>query len=242
MSVTKLVRIRTGIINIPTKVGEKSWRECWTEMESRSDFFGVNEILSRAQRRVYRELSHEFNFGRQGVGSPNAIFWNKEEFTKLSGRVIKIHDKATGVFARRAPGFNAARYMTEVVLEASGGSRYSGPNGRKQEYAVLCSHWVPQQRVSPIFRAKSRRASKKKLRELVAKHRAAGRVVVFLADTNIYKPIHIGPMLWMRKKGIDKMGIAVPEGVDVTGIDFVRFRAPTDHKYGNAGHATVHTK
>lgn len=225
----RTVDIDPGFINIPSKVGQKAWESCWRKTATRASIFGVCENFTRKQRGTYRAQAKRHNYGVFGLSSPNPIFWDRSLYKKLSGRVITLHAGAKDSWARRFPGFNAERKMSELIL-----ADWSG-----QEYAVLCSHWVPEQNVSLAFKLSARRASKKKTRELIRYHRSLGRIVIFMADTNIYRRINLAGMIWMRKRGIDKIGVAVPGNMHVTDAESETFPAPTDHKRGVAGSATI---
>ena len=70
------------------------------------------------------------------------------------------------------------------------------------------------------------RRSKRKLRALVRKHKAAGRVVIVMGDFNIRPRFWVAKGFhWLRGVGICKIG-ATRKGTGGT------FPAPTDHKQG----------
>lgn len=228
-------RIRGAIINVPTKVGADAWERCWHEAADRADIFGINEAFNPHAKRLYRGLARQHGYGQYGTRQTgNPIFWDRDVYRKVSGRVHTIHGSSGGLLARRWPGFNAERQITDVVLRH---------RDTRQEVAVLNTHWVPNGgRVPSIWRTWARRKSKRLTRKLIRAHLAAGRVVVFMGDTNIREEIGLTKrMVWLRGVGIDKAGIAVPRGMRVRRKRARLFAAPTDHKHGVAFRATVTT-
>lgn len=225
---------RVGVINIPTKVGPNAWRKCWEEAADRCGIFGVNEAFHPKAKALYLELAKEHGYGQYGTRrGPNPIYFNRKRWRRVSGTVHKIHGRGN-LFARW-PGFNEARYVTDLVLV---------PRGRPDalEVAVLCTHWVPNGRkVSGSFRDKARVQSRLFVERLVREHQAAGRIVYLIGDTNIAKPFTLGirGFQWIRGKGIDKVGVAVPKGyvLGKTSVDV--FDAPTDHRHGVATAAQI---
>jgi endonuclease/exonuclease/phosphatase family metal-dependent hydrolase len=202
------------------KVGRAAWEQCFT-LAARSAIFGLNESVSTEQRETYRSLMDESSEPLRQFGlwrGPNPVFWRSERFVKVSGNIIEIHGPSTGPLASKYPGYNEARYVTEVVLKQK-------TDGR--EFAVLNTHLVPNgPRVAAVWRTWARRRSLKVLRQLVAKHVAAGRSVILMGDMNIKEPFAIArPFRWYRGEGIDKIGGTL-SGAAKT------FPAPTDHKRG----------
>jgi hypothetical protein len=217
--------VRIAVTNIPTQVGPDAWRECWDLTADRADIFGANEVFTRKARRMFRRRARKRGYDQYGMKQcPNPVFWNARLYVRTYGKVHRIHGGHDDALARLYPGFNDARYMNEVVLAPVDG----GP-----EVAVLCSHWVPSgRRVDPKWRKKVRRESKALTAQLTAKHKAAGRIVVFLADTNIYPPILVAGLRFLRKVGIDKIAVAVPAGMVILRAKARTFWAPTDHGHG----------
>lgn len=217
-------------INIPVQVGHESWVKCWEKASNQASLFGTQEAFNRRQKRTYKRLCREHNWGKAGMGGPNPVFFNKTVWRKISSHVIRIHDADKGPHTKNRPGFHAARFMTEAVLH---NIEYG------YDAAVLNVHWVPEQIVTKSFKRKSRRASKKILRQRVKYHTRMGRVVFVMGDTNIYKKIRIGAVKWMRALGIDKLGVAVPKNMIIESATYRMFSAPTDHKRGICGMLTV---
>lgn len=216
--------IIAGVINIPVKVGARAWRRCFGLMARSCGIFGVNECLSQNQRALYIKLVRRLGLGQYGVRiSPNPIFWDKTKYRFVSGRQIRLHGAGDSAKARRWPGFNAARYTTEVVLEviATG-----------QEIVVFNTHWAPDgKKVPRWWLIRARRASKKALNSRIAYHTAQGRDTLVMGDFNVFRPFILGVVRWLRGKGVDKIGIALSR------MRLVRYRvrlipAPTDHKHG----------
>jgi len=214
-------RLSTAAINIPIKVGATNWAWCWLGAYSYGAIFGVNESLTKKQRDVYADRmagspQPVAQFGLRQT--PNPVFWRKERFQRIYGKIHKLHKAGTGPLAKKYPGYNAARYVTEVVLR----QRVDG-----REFAVLNTHLVPNgPKVDKTWRKKARRKSKRDLRQLVRKHKKAGRGVIVMGDMNLYKPFKMPPgFKWIRKFGIDKIGSTVPGNASL-------FAAPTDHKHG----------
>ena len=219
--------LRLAVVNIPHKIGADRWEACWDGARRRSAIFGVNESLRGDQRDLYAALAEDTKVGHSGLRqTPNPIFWKKKRFEKVSGEVHQIHGKAAGPLARRFPGFNAERDVNEVVLRQKENDR---------EVAVLNTHWVPNGRkVNPVWRMKMRRKSKKLVRDLVRKHKRAGRPVFVMGDTNLFLPFWMPQdFKWYRARGIDKLGGTLPGKGRA-------YPAPTDHKHGVKATATLH--
>lgn len=223
-----VLELNVGSINIPNKVGEDNISECWERTASRSTVFGTQECFSRRQRRIYRRKMRNYSWGSRGMGaSPNPIFWDKEVWEYVSHRVILLHDESG---RKDHPGFNAERYMTEVVL------RHSATG---VEVAFLNTHWTAPFWVSRVFLVRARRAAKSKARKRIKAHLAAGRPVVFMGDTNIGRKIKLASVRWLRGKGIDKLGIALPKGWVMNIASAHTFKAPTDHGHGVEARAVL---
>lgn len=226
--------LRVGVINIPTKVGPTAWLDCWTLTADRCGIFGVNEVFHPNAKALYLELAKEHGYSQYGTrGGPNPVFFDRKRWRRVSGRLHRIHGR--GDRFGRWPGFNESRYVTDVVL-----ARRRRPGA--PEVAVLCTHWVPNGRkVTAIFRAAARRQSKKLVEQLMREHQAAGRIVYVIGDTNIARTFKLRGrgFEWIRGKGIDKVGVAVPRRfvVGKTSVDV--FDAPTDHHHGVATTAQI---
>lgn len=227
------LRLDVALTNIPTRVGRDAWSKCFRLMAGSASIFGINEAFSKDAKRLYLDLAEQHQLAQYGTSvTPNPVFWSSSEYRKVSARPLKLHGAATGVLARRYPGYNAGRYLTEVVLAPVGG----GP-----EVAVLNWHLVPGGlKVNPLWRRKVRKKSKRKIRDLARKHTAAGRVVVGMGDANIVKPFNVIPgWRWLRGRGIDKLGVAAPPGHAITNVTAHTYPAPTDHRIGIAAGAVV---
>ena len=217
-----LERIKVALINIPRKLSDEDTRTCWDLTAARGSIFGVNECLSGRQRRIYRDAMKDFPHQLRQFGmakGPNPIFWRNDMWRKVSGEVHMIHPANTSAKdAKRLPGFYSARYLTELVLSDLAGG---------YEVAVINTHWVSAARgVDKRWVRRSRRTSKKLARELVRKHRAAGRDVIFMGDTNLRKPFKMPKGFnWLRGLGIDKVGATRPGSAGI-------YDAPTDHRHG----------
>lgn len=215
--------LSVALVNVPIKVGEKAWTECFRKA-AKSDIFGLNECVSNAQRKVYDRLAEAGGLGHAGLASRttkttgNPIFWDKDQFRVLSRTVHVIHTAGTGDLAERYPGYNSERTINEVVLTRV---------GEATEYAVLNTHLVPNGRKVPnLWRERKRAKSKRMLRRIARVHRKEGRVVVVMGDMNVREPFWLGRgMKWLKGEGIDKIG-SNRKGVAHT------FKAPTDHKRG----------
>lgn len=213
---------RVGTVNVPVKVGLKSWVRCWRIMSRKTGAFGVNESLSRRQRAVYAALCVRRGWGQYGLrNSPNPIFYKRECWTKVpgTGRVVELHP--AGPWERTYPGFNAARYATLVVLE-----RVSG-----QQHAFVNAHLVPAgSKVPAPWREQVRADSLAQLRELVDDLADLGLVVWLLGDMNLPQPFPMGDRFqWVRGVGIDKVGVSLPDGITLGDHGFDLVRVPSDH-------------
>lgn len=225
--------MKVGIINAPRKVGRLSWARCWRIMAKRTTIFGVNETLSPAAKATYGALAAASGWGHGGLrDSPNPVFYKRARWRKTYSRVRRIHGPAPAEnrLAREFPGFNAARYITEVHLQ-----RRRQKNGRT--VVVLCTHLVPNGgKVEAQWRDVVRAMSLDQLRAIVKYNLAAGHEVWVIGDMNIHEYIRIPDLTWIKGRGIDKIGVAGGD-YDVTG--FVEVPAPTDHKHGYVATATV---
>lgn len=229
--------MKVGVINIPTSVGAKAWRKCFLLIRARCSFFGVNEAFAPAAKALYIGLAFAHGFGQYGARkSPNPVFWRRKHWRKVSGRVIKLHAQL-GRYAEW-PGFNDARYVTEVILHRRG-------RPHLPQVVVLCTHWVPEgPKVTNADRFRARAASKAEIRELILDHLAAGRIVILMGDFNIYDvfDLDIPGFHWVRGQGVDKVAVIVPAGYELTAADFETFEAPTDHEHGVAATVRVRQK
>lgn len=227
--------MKAGIINVPTKVGPANWATCFNLMADQAPVFGLNEAKHPNAKGTYRALARGRNLGVYGLRQgPNPVFWDRERFRRTASAHHRLHVRGESALARRWPGFNDARYVTEVVLR---------DRQDKTTHAVLCSHWVPNGgKVPNAWRAWARAEAKRGVKRLAKAHLAQGRTVWFLGDTNIKEPFRFGGrrrFRWLKGEGIDKVGLWVPAGTTVTNARGKTFPAPTDHHRGVVGHATL---
>lgn len=219
--------MRVAVINVPTKVGAAAWERCFRETAERAPIFGINETISREAKRLYFDLSRDMGYGRAGLWtSPNPIFYDKDQYEYVESRIHELHPRGSSPLARRFPGFNDARSVTDLVLRDK--------NTNKQ-IAVLCTHWVPEgQKVPKAWRAWARNESRRKIRKLIRHHLRHGRIVYLMGDTNIGGLIDMGVrrFKWIRPEGIDKIGVAVPKGTVLKDCNYRKYGAPTDHGAG----------
>lgn len=231
--------VKPGVINIPTNLNDRKdpshWRVCWTETADRAEIFGVNESFTAGQRETYLRLAKERDYGQFGTRvTPNPVFWDREHWRKVSGRVIELHGALSR--HREYPGFNEARFVTEVVLRR---------RGSKHEVTILCTHWVPEgDKVTPADRDRARKSSKDQVAALMKRHTAVGRDCVLLGDTNIHGTFSLGipGFTWIKEDGVDKVGIAVPLDRRVAHSSSREFAAPTDHRTGVAAVVRVQAR
>lgn len=225
--------MRIAVINVPTSVGASAWERCFRETAERAPVFGVNETISREAKVLYTKLAHELNLGRACLYvSPNPVFWDRDEYERMEARVHQLHARGTSPLARRFPGFNEARSVTEVVLR---------DKDTNKQIVVLCTHWVPEgKKVPAAWRAWARSESMRQIRKLIRFHMRHGRIVYVIGDTNIGGVIDMGirRFKWIRSDGIDKIGVAVPKGITLKNSDYHKFGAPTDHGAGVVASAT----
>lgn len=224
--------LRVAIMNVPTKVGWRAWRSNFIDLDQRAAVFAINEAGSTLAKRVYAVLAKRRRLGRYGLFiGPNPIFWDRSRYRLFSATQVKLHDHAPGRRFRLWPGYNSARYATVVVLEPVDG-------GPLETY--INAHWVPPGRkVDERWRARMREISEKKIRRIIEQHRAAGRIVTLMGDLNLRHEPDLGEhVIWLRGDGVDKLAVALPEGVElVGGPDAARdrvvvFPGITDHKHG----------
>ena len=218
--------MRIAIINVPVKVGASAWERCFRETAERAPLFGINETKSHEQRVLYRRLAREHGYGSAGMASPNVVFFDSARYHKISSRVVPLHPRGNGLLARRFPGFNDARSVTEVtLLDVKSG----------EVIVVLCTHWVPEGRKVPgVWRAWARNESKRRIRQMMRRHMKWGRTVFLIGDTNIGGVIDMSVrgFVWIRPEGIDKIGVGLPKGRPLQESEWHRYGAPTDHGAG----------
>lgn len=226
--------IRVGVINVPRKVGPVNWSRCWKTMADRTSVFGVNETLSPAVKALYLTLAAARGYGSFGVRrSPNPIFYRKSRWRRVHGHVYKLHGPSQGQLGFKYPGFNAARYMTLTILH-----QRRKPDALKHVFINV--HWVPNAKVDPVWAADARKTSIEKAREVVDQYVRAGYAVWLMGDTNIGGEFDLGPRFhWLRGRGIDKVGVALPPHVHVGSVDVRLTPAPTDHKHGVVAKVTL---
>ena len=230
--VIRHLRLLFACMNIPTKVGPAAWARCFRLLAERAEFFGINEAGSIRAKRLYRKLAKALGLTSWGLWrGTNPIFWDPDILRFIRGRQIKLHSRGTSIKAKLWPGFNAARYVTEVVFRHIAARRI---------IAVLNVHLVaPGPKVPSRWRARKRAQSLARIRLLVAAHAALGRIVVLIGDTNIVDDIDIPGMVWLFPEGVDKLAILVPEGMTLADFDVEQFDAPTDHHHGRAADVTL---
>lgn len=229
-----MTTIRVGLVNVPVKVGAAAWLACWTILSARCSVLVVNESLSRRQRRVYRAAALARGWGQYGLrSSPNPIFFSRLRWAFLAGRVVPLHEE--GPWAKRWPGYNAARFVTVLALL----HRRSG-----ERHVILGTHLVSNGDKNPVaWRAEKREESLALLRILVQGYLADGCVVWLLGDMNLQEPFDLGPgFRWVRGQGIDKIGLGLPPGLKVDGAAWRLVAAPTDHKHGVTARVRLITK
>jgi hypothetical protein len=222
-------QVRAATINIPIKVGEKAWEECFRETAARAPYFGVNECLSREQRALYDHLADELGLGHYGLFGPNPVFWDQKKYRRIAGRQYQLHKGRKSKYA----GYNAARYATVVVLE----DRETG-----EQVTVVNAHLVPRgAKVPARWRARVRAQSLVKLTWIVQRHVRAGRAVVVMGDTNMDRPPKIPGVRWIAggTSGVDKIGVALPKRWKVANVHASEYDAPTDHKHGRVAQADL---
>lgn len=218
---------RVGIINTPVKVGRESWAICWGVMADTTSLFGQNEILTRKQKQLNANLCHERGWGARGLwASPNPIYWDRDKWERIDGgsAVVKLHGPGPLPWRAIWPGYNSARSANVVALEWL---------ADQSHHAVINVHLVSAGRkVAPRWRTRVRGSSLEQLADLVAKCTDAGYITWVIGDTNIPTAFHLPGLTWVRGVGIDKIGVAVPDGVDLAKTDWRAVQAPTDHGHG----------
>lgn len=226
---------QVGIINVPTKVGESNWRACFIRADNFSEIFGINEAISRDAKRFYASIARKTYHGFFGLAkSPNPVFWDRNLYKRIRGEVHILHTRGGSTLAKRYPGFNDARYVTEVELQDR--------QGYVPNIVVLCTHWVPEgKKVPEVWRKWARNEAKRKVRAIARRNLRQGKTVWFIGDTNIGEAFDFGirgaTFEWLRGDGIDKIGVWTPKGTRVNRSHARVYPAPTDHKHGVAGRA-----
>lgn len=228
------VTARFGLINIPIKKGARAWLRCWVIMALRCSVLVVNESLSPRQRRVYRAAARARGWGQFGLqAGPNPVFFSRLKWRKLAGSVVELH--GPGPWVEQWPGYNSGREVTVAALQ----HRRSG-----LRLVMLGTHLVSDGDKNPVdWRAQVRETSKTTLEQLVQGFRDDGSIVVLAGDMNIRAPFPLGPRFqWIRGEGIDKVGVALPAGVDLEHSGWRLVTAPTDHKHGVIARLTLTNK
>lgn len=217
--------LRVAVCNVPTSVGPKAWRECFTETAKRGDIFGINEAHSPRQKITFRRLAKRQGLRKVGLTGPNPLFNDPAEWRRTHASVHRLH--GPGPLARRWPGFNAPRYATVAVYEPV---RDDGP-----AVTVINAHLVPRgPKVPSRWREKARQRAVDHLDRLIAAHTDRGRVVIPLGDFNMDEAPDLEDVVWVvgAHHGVDKIGVAVPAGWRIAARQGDRFPAPTDHGGG----------
>lgn len=218
--------VRAATINVPWKVGAGDWRECYEETAARADLFGIQECGTAAQRRTYIDAARDHGDTHFGLSlGPNPTFYDPDVWNRTAGKQYRLHGPGVGRLARLYPGFNASRYATLTVHHHE--QQVGAP-----PVVFINTHLVPRGRkVLERFRRSARAKAVRKLRELVAAHTAAGRIVIVVGDMNMADGPAIG-VRWIWENGVDMIGVAVPHGVRLTAETAGRYAAPTDHGHG----------
>lgn len=217
--------VRAAVINSPTSVGPKGWEGCFEAADARADVFGINENHSRRQKEAFKDLSREHGLRKFGLTGPNPLFNDPKVWRRLHESQHQLHGR--GPKARRWPGFNSPRFATVAVYEPVQGG---GP-----DLTVINTHLVPRgPKVPGWWRDRARRRALKKLDRLIQAHLARGRAVLVIGDFNMDEAPDLEDVVWVvgAHRGVDKIGIAVPDGWRLAAWTGDRFPAPTDHRTG----------
>ncbi|WP_028654884.1 endonuclease/exonuclease/phosphatase family protein [Nocardioides sp. J54] len=214
--------LRVAFGNVPTKVKAAGWEGCFRILKARGDVVGINEAGNWRAKRVYARLAKAAGYGRYGLFiGPNPIFWDRRVYRRYSARQVRLHDSGKGRRARLWPGFNAARYMTVVVLTHL-------DTGRLVTFINL--HFVaPGPKVPARWRAAMRNRSIARLRKIVAHHQAAGRDVVVFGDANRHG-FPIPGAVWLDSSRPDVLAIVPADDTRLGDTTVEQVPAPTDHK------------
>lgn len=223
------MRLRVAVCNVPISVGAKAWRECFTETAKRGDIFGINESFDDDQRDVFIDEARERRLRQFGVRkSPNPVFSNPRVWRRRHGSVYKLHGRGPLYHVWR--GFNEARYATVTVNKPA--PRRKGP-----VVTFVAPHLVPRgPKVRGWWRNRVRNRSLKILADIIKAHVKRGRVVVIAGDFNMDDAPDLPGVRWLvgATHGVDKIGVACPDGWRLGATSTYRFPAPTDHKSGVA--------
>lgn len=225
--------LRASTINIPTSAGRKAWRRALAIATRHGDLTGAQEVFSPRAKALFVWLARHLGLRQFGlVYSPNPIFSDPDVWRRTRGNVHKLHGRGPLKYFRKWSGFNAARYATVAIYEHT--------NADAPLVTHLNTHLVPRgPKVPDWWRDQVRRISIEKITDIVAAHLAAGRVVLLTGDFNMEDAPKIPGVQWLWDDGVDKIGIAVPEGVDVARFIAHTFDAPVDHRHGVAAAITI---
>lgn len=221
------MRLRVGVINVPTSVGAKAWRECFEATAKHADIFGINEAHSPRQKATFRRLAKRRGLRKYGLSGPNPLLSDPDRWRRVHQGQHRLHGR--GPLWRRWPGFNAARSATVAVYEPT--------SGDAPDVMAVNTHLVPRgPKVPGPWRDRARRRAVAHIARLTEAHATKGRVVVLLGDFNMDDAPAIPGVRWLvgARHGVDKIGVAVPAGWRLGATSTYRFPAPTDHKTGVA--------
>lgn len=225
-----MITNRVGCINIPTGAGRGAWERAFLAVMARSDIFGLNEAFNSEAKRIYAQLAQEHGYGHYALGETgNPIFWDRSKYVFVDGEVRTLHGR--GPSYDEWPGFNESRELSVVLLRPRG-SR----NGDGDEFVVANTHLVPNgNKVLDWWRTKVRTKSRIELRRLVKDAIEEEMPCYLMGDMNIHRPFLIARgFRWIKGKGIDKVGLALPKKFKRGKAKFSEFAAPIDHKHGVA--------
>lgn len=221
---------QTNIVsmNIPTQVGALNWGRAFRRMFNRpgANVGMAQEVFTGRAKALAKRIAKRKGWGSFGVAnSPNPIFYDKRVWEKVDGYIHRIHGRLSK--ADQYPGFNGARYITVLVLK-------NKVTGRVETF--VNTHLVPEgPKVTEAERRAARRKSKKALKEIGREHVALGRTVWIGGDMNWAKPFRLAipGFRWIRRRGIDKGGVAPGKGLRFIRASYDAFPAPeVDHKHG----------
>lgn len=221
------MKISIGMINVPTKMGTRGYEECYERTSARCDIFGMNEVFARFAKRTVIQESRQHGNAQWGTGrGPNPLFWDETKYRKRWASQHLLHGR--GPRYAQYPGFNERRKATVVVLEDLMDT--SNP-----DTTVINTHLLAlaSRKIGMVWGRRARKRSLRLIRDIVREHLEAGRIVILMGDMNMRLPFWVNRRFtWVRGRGIDKIGIAVPKGYRVVKKEFSLFAAPTDHQHG----------
>lgn len=224
----RTMELHVATINVPGSVGPEAWKRCFELVfQHGRDFAGANEIGRPGAKAMFARIAKAL--GREQFGTfrgPNPIVSNRARWKRTGGRTWRLHAAGASALARKWVGFNGPRYAT-VTTNRPVKAPFT------PEVTAIQTHWVPRGKKVPAWwRKRQAERSRVIVAKLVRTHLNRGRIVLVMGDLNVERAPAITGVKWVHDRGVDKIGVACPAGVQLTKHSSAFFDAPTDHDHG----------